>query len=249
MLPDTLQAEICMIRADNTSGAVDLVRRTAGALRTAGNDPAVVQEFCLAAVSAQPAMAPLVNLTNAVLFGLDRAESPGDICDRFLALLASAGDQISGYFVDLLEDGMTLLTHSSSRTVLDALRAASGVREDLTVICTESRPMGEGIALARILSEAGLGVRVVTDASVWRVMEQSEMVICGADSITSRGLVNKTGTTLIALAAREFGRPVYALCGSQKFLPIDYSLPPEQQHPAKEILGEELARISHHGYR
>ena len=61
MLPDEIEAGIRRIQADNTSGAVELVRRAADLLKTAGREPALIRELCLAVVSAQPVMAPMVS--------------------------------------------------------------------------------------------------------------------------------------------------------------------------------------------
>jgi translation initiation factor eIF-2B subunit delta len=127
---------------------------------------------------------------------------------------------------------MTVLTHSSSRTVFDALVLAQGEVGGIDVICTESRPVCEGTVLAGELRKAGIRAEVVTDASMFRVMEQVDLAVCGADSVSEAGVTNKTGTALLALAARELDRPLYALCGSQKFLPVGYRLPRGAAAPA-----------------
>jgi methylthioribose-1-phosphate isomerase len=48
------------------------------------------------------------------------------------------------------------------------------------------------------------------------------MVLLGADKLTPRDVINKIGTRLIALAARERDLPVYALCDTSKFISKDY---------------------------
>ena len=101
--------------------------------------------------------------------------------------------------------------HSASSLVAEALQqahAAGGVRQ---VTCTGSRPAGEGVTLARRLGEAGLPVRLVIDAAAASLLPECDLVLLGADTVCAEGLVHKIGTLGLALAAQNFGVPVYAL--------------------------------------
>ncbi|MEW5955359.1 MAG: ribose 1,5-bisphosphate isomerase, partial [Candidatus Micrarchaeota archaeon] len=54
-----------------------------------------------------------------------------------------------------------------------------------------------------------------------RFMRDSDVVMVGADAITSEGdLVNKIGTSQIALAAFEHEKHVYSCTGTHKFDPL-----------------------------
>lgn len=100
-----------------------------------------------------------------------------------------------------------ILTHSSSSTVGRVLLAlgATGAR----VIVTESRPGYEGRTLAATLARAGVGVTCITDAQAGLFVAEADAVLLGADAVLADGaLVNKAGSLLIALAAREAGTPV-----------------------------------------
>ncbi len=48
-----------------------------------------------------------------------------------------------------------------------------------------------------------------------------DLVLVGADTITREYLVNKIGTRVIALLARESARPFYAVCDTTKFINAD----------------------------
>jgi translation initiation factor 2B subunit (eIF-2B alpha/beta/delta family) len=50
---------------------------------------------------------------------------------------------------------------------------------------------------------------------------EADIVLLGADALTQRGAVNKVGSRLIALAAREAGVPVYACCDGGKVAPAE----------------------------
>ena len=114
-----------------------------------------------------------------------------------------------------LGDRHRLLTHSISSTVHRVLCQLP--REGLSVVVTESRPGLEGWTLAADLAREGIAVTYITDAQAGIFVEQVDAVLFGADAILDDGsLVNKAGTRLIALAAREAGIPVYVCSESFK---------------------------------
>jgi translation initiation factor 2B subunit (eIF-2B alpha/beta/delta family) len=48
----------------------------------------------------------------------------------------------------------------------------------------------------------------------------------------------------LALAASRFQVPMYALCGSEKFLPPDYELEPEAPKDPREILAQPVPNVT-----
>jgi len=108
-----------------------------------------------------------------------------------------------------------LLLHSSSSTVARILeRLAPG---SFTVIITEARPGLEGWNVAATLAGRGVEVTYITDAQAGIFMDEVDLVLLGADSVLADGsLVNKAGSRLIALAAREAGVPVLVAAESFK---------------------------------
>jgi translation initiation factor eIF-2B subunit delta len=114
-----------------------------------------------------------------------------------------------------LGDCHRLLTHSISSTVSRVLCQLP--RTGLSVVVTESRPGLEGWTLAAELAREGIAVTYITDAQAGIFVEQVDAVLFGADAILDDGsVVNKAGTRLIALAAREAGVPVYVCSESFK---------------------------------
>jgi translation initiation factor 2B subunit (eIF-2B alpha/beta/delta family) len=82
--------------------------------------------------------------------------------------------------------------------------------------------MLEGRTLAEQLDQSGISVTIIADAAAALVMDRIDLVLVGADKLTPTELVNKIGTRMIALAARERGLPIYSLCDSTKFICKDY---------------------------
>lgn len=112
-------------------------------------------------------------------------------------------------------DDRRLMTHSISSTVTRILGRVP--RTGLTAIVTESRPGLEGWNLAAALAQDGIRVTYITDAQAGLFVTEADLVLFGADAILADGsVVNKAGTRLIALAAREAGVPVYVCAESFK---------------------------------
>jgi len=111
--------------------------------------------------------------------------------------------------------GKTLSTHSLSSTVLALFRKLQG--RNVRAIITESRPLSEGHILARELAQLSIPTTLITEAQIGLFIHQADAVVVGADSLLPDGsLINKAGSYLMALAAREQGIPFYVCCESFK---------------------------------
>lgn len=118
----------------------------------------------------------------------------------------------------------TVMTHSASATVLEALTHTPPTR----VICTISEPGSEGRRLAAELKSLGLEVELIADAEGSDAVRESNLLLLGADTVFRDGsLVNKTGTLAIARAAKEAGVPVFVACETFKLAPFDPEQPVE----------------------
>jgi translation initiation factor 2B subunit (eIF-2B alpha/beta/delta family) len=127
-------------------------------------------------------------------------------------------------------EGAAVLTHSYSETCLKAL--VSCVGKKITVFATESRPLFEGRKMAAGLKKGGVEVTLITDAEAGHFVRECQMVLVGADSVLSDGsVVNKMGTYLIALAAKDSDIPFRVACDSWKFR-LEGGVPePEEKSP------------------
>ncbi|MGB9612398.1 MAG: hypothetical protein ACPL7M_15600 [Bryobacteraceae bacterium] len=117
-----------------------------------------------------------------------------------------------------------------------ALEKAAAQGKRFSVCVTESRPVCEGVALARELAAAGIPVRLFADAAAGAIASEARMVLLGADAVSQDGVINKIGTWLLALAARERAVAVYGLLTSDKFVPADYEMPAEPLRDPAEIV-------------
>jgi ribose 1,5-bisphosphate isomerase len=240
MLPESFLHEVTGIAADRRTGAAKLAIRAARALvalaagNTAAPFPPVAEAAARAIAASQPSMAPMLRLANDALWASENRERFIAACRAFASRLEAADDEIATRAARLIDEDATVFTHSFSQTVLRAFRAAHQQRR-FRIIATESRPLCEGVELARELAQAGIEVALVIDAAAARFMEITDIVLTGADAVTGKVVVNKIGTTLLALAARRRGAAVYALCSTLKIAPPGFELR-EAPRPAAEIV-------------
>jgi eIF-2B alpha/beta/delta-like uncharacterized protein len=140
-------------------------------------------------------------------------------CDELIDKSRKTLTKISEYANELIAEGDTILTHSYSNTVLGCLIRAAKTKK-IDVIVTESRPSMEGRETAYALAKEGINVTLIVDAAVGTVITNVDKVIVGADSILpDNSIVNKIGTLLIALAAKEFQVPFIVVADSMKKSP------------------------------
>jgi ribose 1,5-bisphosphate isomerase len=117
-----------------------------------------------------------------------------------------------------VRDGDTILTHCHSSAVTETLVEAYRQGRRFRVIQTETRPKYQGRITARELVEAGVDTTMIVDSAARHFMKEVDFVVVGGDAITSEGnVINKIGTSQVALAAGEARIPFYVVCSLLKF--------------------------------
>ncbi|MEO3992912.1 MAG: hypothetical protein QN229_01165 [Desulfurococcaceae archaeon TW002] len=150
--------------------------------------------------------------------GFDRAvDESRSIINSLIKELELVRDMIAEIGSRRIENGDTILTHSYSTTVLKTLEKAVKKGVTFRVYVTESRPIGEGKVTASTLSKLGIETTLIVDSAVRYVMKHVNKVLVGADAIAVNGaVVNKVGTSAIALAAKEARSRLFVLAGIYK---------------------------------
>lgn len=150
---------------------------------------------------------------------------------------------------DALPDPARVLTHCnvSGELVAVAQRCAE-LGKKFSVIASETRPYLQGTRLtAWELAQAGVAVSIIPDNAVAQVMQQAAVnaVIVGADRAAQNGdIINKVGTYPLALMAKDFAIPFYALVQDPRSLERGADVAIEER-PGAELLkfqGESLVR-------
>lgn len=140
--------------------------------------------------------------------------------DRFIERSMRAVGNIAEYGSRRIEDGDVVLTHCNSSAVVAILRKAHKDGKRFKVFITETRPRFQGRITARQLGEAGIETYLIVDSAARYFMNKIDKVIVGADAVAVNGaVVNKIGTSMIALAAHEARTQFLVAAETFKFSP------------------------------
>jgi translation initiation factor eIF-2B subunit delta len=150
--------------------------------------------------------------------------------------ILEAGEAAAEHTASALHACRRVLTHSASSACRRALLL--WWEEGREVVVTESQPQREGLALARDLAAHGVRVTVISDAEMGVFIPTCDAVLTGADAIgAGEEVVNKAGTRLAVMAARESGVLAYAVTQTHKICPPGCPLALAPQEPT------DLARV------
>ncbi len=188
-----------------------------------------------------------VSLRNAVYYVINRME--GDTLDsmresvvqnaeNFIAMSHEAVKRIGKFGAERIRDGSTILTHCNSSAALEVIIQAHRSGKEIKVFNTETRPWLQGHITSRILAKEGVDVTMIVDSAVRYFMRDIDIVIVGADTIASNGaVINKIGTSQIALVAHEARVPFMVAAETYKFSPetVIGKLVEIEERPAEEI--------------
>lgn len=171
-----------------------------------------------------------VSLENALLLVLNSVDPEGELeamrreteesAHKFISEAKRSLSELSRIGAELIRDGATVHTHCNSTAVIRSIIRAAEDGKKVTVHSTESRPRYQGRITARELAGSGIEVKMLVDSAARLYMDDVDLVMVGADTISADGsLFNKIGTWQIALAARDCGVPFYSCAETFKFSP------------------------------
>ena len=150
---------------------------------------------------------------------------------------------------ELLQDGMTVLTHCNAGalatcgigTALAPIYRAMEQGKKIRVYSDETRPLLQGARLtAWELQQAGVETYTICDNMAASLMQQGkiDLVIVGADRIAANGdSANKIGTYQVAIAAKYHNIPFYI---AAPYSTIDYTLADGSGIPIEERKSDEI---------
>ncbi|WP_121742017.1 ribose 1,5-bisphosphate isomerase [Natronorubrum halophilum] len=174
----------------------------------------------------RPTAVSLPNALRYVLRGMD-GETVAELRDATIARaeefqreLAQAQASLGAVGSNRLRDGDIVMTHCHSTDALSCLEAALEDGKEIEAIVKETRPRKQGHITARRLRELGIPVTLIVDNAARRYLDEADHVLVGADSIAADGsVINKIGTSGLAVNARERGVPVMVAAQTIKLHP------------------------------
>jgi len=170
-----------------------------------------------------------VSLPNALRYVLQRMEG-NDVealresvvraAAEFDRRLERAQEDLGQIGANRLQDGDTIMTHCHSTDALACVEAALEQGKEIEAIVKETRPRKQGHITAERLRELGVPVTLVVDSAARRYLDEVDHVLVGADSIAADGsVINKIGTSGLAVNARERGVPIMTAAQTIKLHP------------------------------
>lgn len=150
----------------------------------------------------------------------DLVDTVSEVSGQFLDRLKQSKQTIASVGSKRISDGAQVLTHCHSSTVMKILNQAKMDGKQFDLFCTESRPVFQGRLTAKEMTDAGIKTTMFVDSAVRHFINKVDFVVVGADAITSEGnVINKIGTSMVALAAKEARTPFYVATELLKFDP------------------------------
>lgn len=165
--------------------------------------------------------------------------------DAFIAASENAVKRIGEIGARRIKDGDTILTHCNSSAAFHIFEAAFKQGKDINVVATETRPRQQGYITVDFLHKAGIPATLILDSAVRYYMKKVDLVIVGADAITVNGsLINKVGTSQVALAANEARVSFICAAETYKFSPMTLlgEMVEIEERDASEVLSPELQK-------
>lgn len=137
-----------------------------------------------------------------------------------------------------LENGMTILTHDYSSTVLEAIELAASNGVHMTVYVTEARPRYLGRKTARVLAAMDrIEPHLIADSASGHVLSECDRVVFGMDCIVGDTLYNRIGTFPIAATAAQLDVSVMVVGSGAKIIEDGFVFENEYRS-ASEVMRE-----------
>ncbi len=202
-------------------------------------------------MNTRPTAVSLFNAVNYIMMykGESDEEKRRDAIRRaeeFIKWVDTAKRKIGEIGAKRIKDGWTILTHCNSSTALSVIKTAFRQGKSIEVIATESRPRYQGHLTVKELVREGIPTTLIVDSAVRYFMKDVDCVVVGADTITANGaLVNKIGTSQIALCAKEARVPFMVCAETYKFSPktLFGELVVIEERDAREVAPEEIISL------
>ncbi|MCZ7394113.1 MAG: ribose 1,5-bisphosphate isomerase [Candidatus Methanoperedens sp.] len=204
-------------------------------------------------VSTRPTAVSLPNAVRAVMRykgeTVDEAKTIiKKLADEFIAGSENAVKRIGEIGARRVRDGDTIMTHCNSAAAISIFAAAHAQGKAINVIATESRPRMQGHITIKQLDAIGIKTSLIVDSAVRYFMKDVDLVIMGADAVTVNGsVINKIGTSQLALAAHEARKNVIIAAETYKFSPrtiLGELVEIEERDSSEVISGEMLGEFT-----
>jgi len=253
MIDETIE-EIREMRTHSSSVVAIKATRALGALTDPDREVATIEEYLRdlernskALRRANHSHASLQNAQREVIERVEGSEPESvaeartrteEAIEAVIERITTAKRNAATRGAETLEDGMTVLTHDYSSTVLGAIEHAVGGDTAIECLVTEARPRYLGRKTARTLASIeNVDVRMCTDSAAGHYLADCDRVLIGMDCIVEDTLYNRVGTYPIAAIASDLGVPVTVIGAGTKIIENGFVFENEFRSPS-EVMRE-----------
>ncbi|MFC7234051.1 translation initiation factor eIF-2B [Halosegnis marinus] len=146
-------------------------------------------------------------------------ERTEEVIAAVVAEVETGKERAAAAAAERLEDGMTVLTHDYSSTLLEAIEMAARDGAHLDVYVTEGRPRYLGRKTARTLAGIDrVDPHLLVDSAAGHVLDDCDVAAFGMTCIVGERYYNRIGTFPISATANELAVPVWVVGSSSKII-------------------------------
>ncbi len=193
------------------------------------------------------------NIINLLLADLKHQFTPTKVKEKiafYRQLLQENKKKMSNYLSGLIQNDKEYFSHCHSTSLESGFILAHQAGKRFHIWQTETRPLYQGHITASHLLAAGLSVTlVVDDIAPWLVSKYDDIVdiqavFIGADVLSQDGwALNKVGSFVLSLAAKEAHVPLYVVASLLKFVSQTGRRVKIEKRPADEVWPERPAKL------
>ncbi len=116
----------------------------------------------------------------------------------------------------LFKGKSTIMTYCHSGEAMAIIKKLAMQKNSVLVYACITEPLEQGLKTAYELKKSKISVVLIGDNAAGLFMGNVDAVVVGADALRKQGLVNKIGTSLISVSAKEHKKPFYVVANQLK---------------------------------
>lgn len=197
---------------------------------------------------ANPSHVSLHTTQNTIVSTVDEADAESveeakeltsQVIDDVVEQVETGKHRAAEQAAERLSDGMTVLTHDYSSTMLEALEIAAQDGAHLDVYVTEARPRYLGRKTVRTLAGIDrIEPHLVVDSAAGHFLDKCDLAAFGMTCIVEDSYYNRIGTFPIASTAAELAVPVTVVGSSSKIIERGGFAFENEFRPPSEVMRE-----------
>ena len=125
-------------------------------------------------------------------------------------------EKIASKFIKTIKNGSNILIYGYSLEIIYSLYYAKKAGKSFMVYVAENE---KNEKIEEVLKKYDINYKFINVNSIVYYISKIDIILTGADAVCeSGGIINKIGTSVVALCAKDYGKPFYVMTNSLKYL-------------------------------